>query len=157
MLVTALTSHLLIAPYVAVAAAGLSIQSVAAARMLPSFSGLTASAAGVRSRTSAETTAMNEATRVGVRDLDLHAVVEPIQGGVFAIWLGSVSARTSPIAAAMPAHRVIDATEIADAACPLRDRPTELIPGCAYPPCMHGRRAGGDEPARWERAALTMA
>jgi hypothetical protein len=45
--------------------------------MLPSVSGVTASAPGVRSRTSAATTAKNEPSRVGVRDLELQAVVEP--------------------------------------------------------------------------------
>jgi hypothetical protein len=61
----------------------------------------------MRSRTSAATTAKNELTRDGVRDLDLHAVVELFLTKAFAIWLGigSVGAGTSPIVAAMPAHR----------------------------------------------------
>ena len=128
MLETALTSHSLIAPYVVVAAAGLSIHAVAAVRMLPSVSGVTASAHGVRSRTCAARMAQNEMSRVGVRDLDLRAVVEPVLAEVVAMRLGSVTAGTSPRAAPISAHRVIGATDLATAARPTRDRPTELIP-----------------------------
>ncbi len=71
MLDRALTSHPLIAPYVVVAAAGSSIQTVETAFMLPSVRGVTASAAGMRSRTSATTMTQSEATSDGVRDLDL--------------------------------------------------------------------------------------
>ena len=129
MLETALTSHPLIAPYFAVAAVGSSIQVVAAVRMLPSVSGVTASAHGVRSRTCAARMAQNETSRVGVRDLDLRAVVAPVLAEVDALWLGSVSAETSPRAAPISAHRVIDATELAGAA-----RPTRPVPGCPSPP-----------------------
>jgi hypothetical protein len=127
MLETALTSHSLIAPYVVAVLAGLTIQPDAAVRMLPSSSGVTASAPGVRSRTSAATTAQNEPSRVGVRDLDLRAVVEPVLAEVVVSWLGSVTAGTSPRATPISAHRVIDATELAGAARPTRDRPTELM------------------------------
>ena len=125
---TALTSHSLIAPYVMVAFAGLSIHAAAAVRMLSSVSGVTASAHGVRSRTCAARMAQNEMSRVGVRDLDLRAVVEPVLAEVVAIWLGSVTAGTSPRAAPISAHRVIDATELAGAARPTRDRPNRTNP-----------------------------
>ena len=71
--------------------------------------------------------AQNEMSRVGVRDLDLRAVFAPVLAEVDALWLGSVSAETSPRAAPISAHRVIDATELAGAARPTRDRPTELM------------------------------
>ena len=96
MLETALTSQSLITPYVLAAAAGLSIQAVAASLMLPSVSGVKASAHGVRSRTCAARMAQNEMSRVGVSDLDLRAVVEPVLAEIVAIWLGSVIAGTSP-------------------------------------------------------------
>ena len=88
-------------------------------RMVSSVSGVTASAHGVRSRTCAARMAQNEMSRVGVRDLDLRAVVEPVLAEVVAIWLESVTAGTSPRAAPISAHRVIDASHA---------RPTDLIP-----------------------------
>jgi hypothetical protein len=91
---TALTFHSLIAPYVALA--GFSIQPVAALLMLPSVSGVTASAHGVRSRTCAARMAHNDMSRVGVMDLDFRAVVEPVLAQVVAISLGSVRCIDQP-------------------------------------------------------------
>ena len=93
------------------------------------LSGMTASVPGVRSRTSAATMAKNEPSRVGVKDLDLQAVVEPSLTHAFAIWLGSVSAGTSQRAEVIPAHRVIlrdrcDRTRGRGASHALIDRPT---------------------------------
>ena len=66
---------------------------------------VTASAPGVSSRTIAATTVKNKPSSVGVTDLDLQAVVEPVLKEALAIRLKNVRTVTSPRAASMPVHR----------------------------------------------------